>query len=388
VIYYLLDEPFSAYTGLALASTVANMMRFDQNSVVVCPEADDTWGFGADRILALPQLRILATEIRGSTMRGWRFVPFSMRRRIISLIFDSVLAQLQSGDVVWCHNWPYVASSLEQAIHSRGAKLIYHAHNSLVPYAARSLFQSFSPDALIFNSEAMRREARTCMPYLRNTYAIHNGADETLFYPMAANAPRQDAIPVVLYVGRLVPIKGVHILIEAMRILHEGKIQVICKLIGSSHAGGRRNKTTTYIKSLRQHCPPNVRFEGFRAGTDIGHEYRSADILCCPSIWQEPFGNVNIEAMASGVPVVATRVGGIPEIAAEGGVLMVEPDSAVDLAGALRKLIVDKELRAKIGAEGLASFRRRFTWGAIVRQHRQLVESLHTESATHRNLEQ
>ena len=376
MIYHLLGEPFSAYTGLALASSVANMMRFDESSVVVCPEADETWGFRADRILAIPELRMLTAEIGGSTMRGWRFVPLSARRHIICRIFGSVLSQLKSGDIVWCYNWPYVAEALERGIHSIGAKLIYHAHNSVAPYAGRTLFKSFAPDALIFNSEAMRQEALRLMPYLKNTYAIHNGADEALFYPLPAGAVRNDTVPVILYVGRLVPIKGVHVLIEAMRILHEGKIQAICKVVGSSHAGGRRSKVTAYTKSLRKRRPPNVHFEGFRIATDIAQEYRAADILCCPSIWQEPFGNVNIEAMACGVPIVASRVGGIPEIAAEGGVLLVEPNSPVDLAGALQRLIVDKDLRAKMGAEGLASFRRRFTWDAIIRQHRELVDSL------------
>src|SRR6202041_3487709 len=96
----------------------------------------------------------------------------------------------------------------------------------------------------------------------------------------------------------------------------------------------------------------------------------------CPSIWQEPFGSVNVEAMASGIPVIATRVGGIPEIAAGGGVLLVEPDSPVELADALQKLIQDKDFRAKMGTEALASFQQRFRWSVIVRQHQELLESL------------
>ena len=309
-------------------------------------------------------------------MRGWRFVPSRLRRRLINHMFGSALFQLTSEDIVWCHNWPYVAEALERIIHLKGAKLIYHAHNSLAPYAGRALFKSFTPDALIFNSEAMRQESLELMPYLQNTHAIHNAADEALFYPTPGNAARDHTVPTILYVGRLVPAKGVHVLIEAMRILYVWNVDAICKVVGSSHAGGRRSKTTAYVRSLQKRRPPNVEFEGFRAATEIAQEYRAADIFCCPSIWQEPFGTVNVEAMASGVPVVATRTGGIPEIAAEGGVLLVEPGSAVDLADALRSLVLDKDLRAKLGAEGLESFRRRFTWAAIARQHRQLVDRL------------
>jgi starch synthase len=80
--------------------------------------------------------------------------------------------------------------------------------------------------------------------------------------------------------------------------------------------------------------------------------------------------------MACGVPVVATRVGGVPEIAAEGGVLLVEADSAVDLADALQKLIRDKDLRIEMGAEGLTSFQQRFAWDVIVKQYWELIDNI------------
>jgi spore coat protein SA len=370
MIYYLLDEPFSAYTGLALANSVANMMRFEEKSVVVCHEADNTWGFGADRILLIPQISALFKK------RGWRFLPPWIVGPIVRQIFGPMLSRLVSGDIVWCQNWAHVAWALESAIHAAGAKLIYHAQNSLTIFKKGSVFRSFTPDAFIFNSEAMRQEALTLYPHLKNTFTVHNGADETLFHPGPAGIARVSAVPVVLYVGRLVPQKGVHVLIEAMRILHARNIAVRCKLVGSSHAGGPKSKPTDYVASLHEQCPPNVEFEGFRSGTDIAEEYRSADILCCPSIWQEPFGNVNIEAMACGVPVVASRVGGIPEIAAEGGVLLVEPNSAADLADGLQKLILDEDLRERMSVQGLASFRRRFRWSVIVGQHREIAAAL------------
>jgi spore coat protein SA len=209
---------------------------------------------------------------------------------------------------------------------------------------------------------------------LKNTYSIHNGADETRFYPAASGDRPPNPVPVILYVGRLHPEKGVHVLMAAMRILQERNVAAVCRVVGSSFSGG--SKPTAYAKSLVRHRPSNVEFADFRIQTAIAEEYRSADILCCPSIFQEPFGSVNIEAMACGVPVVASRVGGIPEIAAEGGVILVEPNSAMQLADALERLIKDKDLRAKIAMDGLSSFRRRFTWPTIFKQYQEVTDAL------------
>jgi spore coat protein SA len=380
MIYHLLDESFSAYTGLALSIVTANMLRYDENSIVVCSQADQTWGFSPGRVMVLPQLKVLTVTIKGSKMRGWRFIPPPARRRLICRIFGPVLDRLQHGDIVWCHNWPYVAEALAGAIRMKGAKLIYHAHNSLIHYSARTAFKAFTPDALIFNSEAMRKEAVDLLPYLRNTCSVHYGANESLFYPPPSGSSRNNPVPVILYVGRLVPQKGVHVLIEAMKILQERNVQVVCKVVGSSHAGGIRNKMTPYVRSLRSQSSPNIQFEGFRTATEIAQEYRSADIFCCPSIWQEPFGIVNIEALACGLPVVASRVGGIPEIAAGGGIRLVEPGSPIELAGALQTLIEDRDLRVRTGAEGLHSFRRRFTWPVICSELREICQSLVEDS--------
>jgi spore coat protein SA len=370
MIYHILDEPFSAHTGLGVATVVANIMRFDDTSVVVCPQGDDSRGIPISRVFVIPGSKILTKRL------GWHHIPLWIRTPLINRIFASFLARLRPGDIVWCHNWPYVAWALEPAIHSKGAKLVYHIHNSIAHLGERPVFRSFIPDAMVFNSEAMRQEALSMMPYLKNTYTVHNGADDALFYPRPGGASANTGVPVVLYVGRLVAEKGVHVLIEAMKKLHERNVEAKCRVVGSSHAGGVKGQPTPYVEALHKSCPPNVQFEGFRSGMGIAEEYRSSDILCCPSIWQEPFGNVNIEAMACAVPVVASRVGGIPEIASEGGILLVEPDSSDELADALQKLVVDVNLRDKIGKEGLASFQRRFTWPAIARQHREIAASL------------
>jgi glycosyltransferase involved in cell wall biosynthesis len=164
-----------------------------------------------------------------------------------------------------------------------------------------------------------------------------------------------------------------------LRLLQERKIEVLCKVVGSAFSGG--SKPTPYVKALLSSHPSNVEFVGYRAQTAIAEEYRTADILCCPSIFQDPFPGVPLEGMASGLPIVATTVGGIPEMAAGGGFLLVEPSSAVKLADALGALVVDKILRAKIGAEGLNNSRRNFAWSAIYSKHHRVITHLSKASA-------
>jgi glycosyltransferase involved in cell wall biosynthesis len=108
----------------------------------------------------------------------------------------------------------------------------------------------------------------------------------------------------------------------------------------------------------------------------MGDQFRSGDIFCCPSIWEEPFGKVIVEAMACGLPVVATRVGGIPEIARDGGVLLVKPGSATELADALQSLIKDLNKRQAVAEAGLASFHRNFTWHAVLSRYNEIINGL------------
>jgi spore coat protein SA len=370
MIYHLLleAEVFSAYRGGAIARTIANVMRLDPSCVAVCGDWDDTWGHGPERILAIPALR------RYARMKGRRFLPPWISGPLLRRIFQPLLSRVVRGDIVWCHCQPFFSAALERSLHAKGAKLIHHSESSVAVHVARPAFRRFTPDAYVFCSEALRREALKTYPSWKNTYAIHNGADEGLFYPAPSGTVKDSAVPSILYVGRLNPEKGVHVLMEAMKLLQERNVDVLCRMVGSSYAGG--SKPTPYVRELQKHRPSNVQFEDFCSGREIARMYRSADLFCCPSVFQEPFGNVNIEAMACGIPVVATRVGGIPEIAAEGGVVLVEPNSAVELADALQGLIEDRDLRERVGADGLRSFQRRFSWPIIFRKYQEVVRNL------------
>src|ERR1700683_2301633 len=127
MIYHLLpeNEPFSAFSGVAISRNVSNMMRLDPSRVVVCAQSDDSWGFSADRILLLPALRPLAR------IKGRRFIPRLLTNLYFRRVFQSLLSRLKPGDIVWCHNQPFYCAALEGMIRAKGAKLVFHAHHSI-----------------------------------------------------------------------------------------------------------------------------------------------------------------------------------------------------------------------------------------------------------------
>lgn len=368
MIYHLLPElePFSADRGGALSHTVANLMRLDRHRSVVCIDADHTWNYGSDRLLVVPRLRLYLH------LRARRFYPPVITGPLLRWIYAPLLARLKRGDIVWFHNRPVFAAALAEPIRSKGAGVVCHFHDGLNNPALQRSLRKLQPDVSIFVSEFIRRYWLSQFPHLQNTFTAHNGADDALFFP--SDDKPTNPTPVILYVGRLHCTKGIHILMEAMRILHKHNTKALCRVVGSSFSGG--SNATPFVQSIIRTAPPTVEFVGHRSATAIAEEYRAADIFCCPSLWEEPFGKVNVEAMACGLPVVATRVGGIPEIASEGGILLVEPNSPAALALALESLIKDNGLRAKLASEGVKSFRRQFTWTSALKRYHEITSGL------------
>ena len=368
MIYIVIPEPFSATEGVALAKIASDFMRYESKTIVVCPAADKSWGYPNSRILVCPLLDRLRR------LRGWRFVPMWIRHILLSNAFKPLLCRLTPNDVVWFTNWWEMAEPIREEIRRISAKFIYHVHNSHKGITSAGLFHRLDPDAIVFLSDAMRHEVETEILSSTPVYTIYNGSEASRFWP--SETPPSNDPPVVLFVGRLVPYKGVHVLLNAIKILRNRNIPVHCRIVGSAGAESANSKPTPYVASLHSTAPSNVRFVGFRSGTQIAEEYRGSDILCCPSTFAEPSGLVNIEAMACGLPVVASRTGGIPEIASDGGILLFERGNEVYLADKLQVLLLDRDLRLNVGAQGLASFKRRFTAEIAARHYMEVVGSV------------
>lgn len=178
-------------------------------------------------------------------------------------------------------------------------------------------------------------------------HVVHCGIDTDSF--SAGDDPRQDASgPLrVVCVGRLVAVKGQHVLLDAVELLGQRGVPVTLELVGDGPDGPdlRRRVRDGGLDDA-------VRFAGAVGHDMIGGHLASADVFCLAS-FAEGVPVVLMEAMGTGLPVVATRIMGIPELVEDDVTgLVVAPGRADLLADALERLGQDAALRARLGASG------------------------------------
>jgi len=370
VTYHLLTEaePFSEFTGGAISRWAGNILHGKSQSVVVCASADESWGLARKSI---HQLSAMMTYKR--VRRRLQHLPWQLHRRVIQRMVRPLICLVRPGDIVWIHNRPEFAVAMTPLIHSAGGRVVLHLHNSHLVKGPEQLMRQIQVDRLVFVSSFLHSQAWNKFPNLGICSVVHNGADPSIFYP-ASGPARTSGKTTVLFAGRLVEEKGVHVLLDAMRLLEKQKVPLQAHIVGSAHFGPERE--TGYTRGLKASKPANVEFLPYCSGASLGDLFRQADIFCSPSIWDEPFGLVNVEALACALPVVSTNSGGAREIFAHGGGILVERGSAIQLASALRRLAEDRELRTQLGEQGYASFLQRFTWAHARRQVEQIEQDL------------
>jgi glycosyltransferase involved in cell wall biosynthesis len=113
-----------------------------------------------------------------------------------------------------------------------------------------------------------------------------------------------------------------------------------------------------------------TRFVGWASQDELPRHYREADIVAVPTVAQEGLSRTSVEAMASGRPVVASKIGGLPSTVADGATgLLCEPGDDADLARKLETLLNDAELRGRMGLAGRSRFEEEFAWPVVIDRH-------------------
>ncbi|MFF7965523.1 glycogen synthase [Streptomyces sp. NPDC007903] len=312
----------------------------------------------------------------------------------------SMAAALQGSDLVHSHTWyAGLAGHLAKLLYGIPHVTTAHSLEPLRPWKAEQLGGGYalsswaertaieSADAVIAVSGAMRDDILACYPALDadRVHVVHNGIDTRLYRPdPGTDALRRHGIdperPYVLFVGRITRQKGVPQLLRAVREIDPGTQVVLC-------AGAP--DTPEIDREFRD------RFQelgAVRAGVfwipqmlpraEVVQLLTHAAVFVCPSVY-EPLGIVNLEAMACGTPVVASRVGGIPEVVDDGRTgLLVDTDGDFEgnLARALDSVLADPVAARRMGEAGRARAVGEFGWDAVARRTTGLYEEIRKQA--------
>jgi alpha-maltose-1-phosphate synthase len=232
-------------------------------------------------------------------------------------------------------------------------------------------------DAIVAVSGAMRDDVLKCYPAIEpdRVTVIHNGIDTEEYKP----DPNTDVLerhgvdpetPYVIFVGRITHQKGLEHLLDAAPAIDQSAQLVLCAGAPDTEEIGAR------VRSRIPKLPRAIWIEEMLPKPQVIQLLTHATVFVCPSIY-EPMGIVNLEAMACETAVVASRVGGIPEVVAEGETgYLVEPANAEELAARVNELLADPELARRFGLAGRKRAIEHFSWRAIAKRTAELYASL------------
>jgi alpha-maltose-1-phosphate synthase len=320
------------------------------------------------------------------------------------------LAFASSGvdaDVVHCHTW-YTHLGGMLIKRGYGVPLVVTAHSlePLRPWKREQLLGGYDlscwvessalnmADAVIAVSRGTRDDIQRLIGVApERIRVIYNGIDTQLYRPVAETDALQrygvdPTKPYVLFVGRITRQKGIIHLARAIPLIDPGAQVVLCA--GAPDTPDIAEEMEEAVASAREQRPGVVWIRDMLPRDDTIQLYSHAAVFCCPSIY-EPFGIINLEAMACGTPVVGSAVGGIPEVVEDGetGILVpleqqkeppfepVDPSRfSRDLANAINRLLADPALREQMAAAGRGRVTAHFSWEAIAAQTIELYSSL------------
>ena len=304
------------------------------------------WLSRKDRAFDLVRARLGAT--RAATRRFYAPVADAISRR--------------EPSIVLAHNAPVLPQLLRHTPH----RVVLYAHNDVLRTYSRAeahrALEGVAEIVAVGESLAERTRAALAPNVAERVRVVHNGVDCELFSPAPSPGARRganDSAPAfwsstnpeqlrIVFLGRMIEEKGPDVLIRAAGLLRRPDLEVL--LIGSQ-GFARDAPLSPYEQHLRRLAAEaatvsgsDIRFEPFVDRIALPDLLRSADVLVVPSRWDEPSGLTAAEGLATGLPVIASRVGGLPDVVGSAGIL-VAPDDPNALADALATLADDADAR-------------------------------------------
>lgn len=335
--------------------------------------------------------------------RAWEELgaPLPEAAALQALSIDlTMVARSKGAQIVHSHTWyANLAGHLAKLAWGVPHVATTHSLEPLRPWKAEQLGGGYQvssfcertalagADAVIAVSDGMRRDVLACYPEIEpaRVHVIHNGIDADAYRPELSRETLQrygvdSSRPYAIFVGRVTRQKGLSHLLEAALLMDPRHQLVVCA--GTPDTPEVAAEVSALAERVRTERGSLVWIEGIIPRARLVHLLSAAAVFVCPSVY-EPFGLVNLEAMACETAVVASRVGGIPEIVVDGetGYLVdCDDDDPAGFAGGLAarvsEVLEDPALAERMGAAGRRRVLERFTWPAIAEQTVELYRGL------------
>ena len=241
-------------------------------------------------------------------------------------------------------------------------------------------------DAVIAVSAGMKEAVLRAYPRIDDTkvHTVLNGIDPEKWYPDSGTIAEELGVnpdkPVVAFVGRITRQKGVAHLLKAAQSFDEDIQLILCA--GAPDTKEIAAETEGLVEKLKASRDGVFWIQEMMPPEKVREVYSLADVFVCPSIY-EPLGIVNLEAMACETAVVASRVGGIPEVVVDGETGVLVDYDADDTAGfeaslaeAVNAVAGDSERAAAMGAAGLTRAKTDFSWATIAQETVEIYKGL------------
>jgi spore coat protein SA len=318
------------------------------------------------------------------------------RYRHLLPLYDRRVAGLirhLTPDLVHVHNRPLLALNLKTWFPR--LPVLLHMHNIYSILGKRERPAPHTPipvDAFLACSRfVLDQERQRLGTGAQAHYVVYNGVDPAAFAPWWERAAEVrgvreryglDKEPVVLFAGKIRESKGVGLLLAAMHRVWGKLPQAALVLAGGTEFGrGRTQRQTPFFRQFRDRvagAPGRVILTGFLPHEDMARTYLLGDVFAAPSQKPEGMPLVLLEAAACGLPIITTKMGGIPEVVRDGdnGLLLDDLQDPVELAEKILVLLTDAGLRRRLGGRGREVIEERFSWQHIAQEQEAVYDEL------------
>lgn len=362
------DLPVPAVQGGAVASLMESILKKNEEYKRLQITIVTSWTSNAEKKSKLyPSVKFIwikpmksvqlvdnIVDRVSSFFRDKSALPKDYARKLYVISKLKKILSEDNYDAIVVQNSGYLLKAFKDKsiIEKYNGKIYYHLHNDIPMNADDEVLKYVK--FILISKYLLKKLSEKCGDDVKKRcYIVKNGIDCEKFShvldkkEMVALKKKlniSDDKKVIVFVGRIVKEKGIKELLDAISMLKNKSVMLL--IIGSTNFGAKNE--SKFEQEIRQQCEDlkdQVRFTGFIHNDEVWKYYKLGDMAVLPSMWEEPAGLTMIEAALSGLPVITTYSGGIPEYLTSDYAFLIDKDNNIveNIKNSIQEVLSDEE---------------------------------------------